>query len=362
MKESIIIKGELINGKSVLIAEDAKINGKLEALTEEQQLFMLQVRDEWVNLALKNNTKGIDKPMFEDGIKWLYKDLLKKKAPKVVYCDSWLSCLMTIAILKNLPAKQVENIKLGASVWASVWASVGDSVGDSVGASVWASVRDSVREYSNYNGWSNFGWVSFYDFFERINMLDNFKFKQYKKLIKSNCFNAYEYENFVFAIQPPVKIERNNTGRLHSPSGPAIEFKDGYCQYYINGRNIPENIYLKAQVLTKEQFLSEQNSDYKGAWYEILGQQKMMDMLGAKEVDSKIIAHKNGDIETVALYKTIEVFEEIDNQPFAWVKMVCPSTGTQYLQGVEPHHTCALDAIVSLSGFKKEEYSFDYRS
>ena len=88
----------------------------------------------------------------------------------------------------------------------------------------------------------------------------------------------------------------------------------------------------------------------------------MLDLLGAKEVDVKVIKHRNGDKETVTLLKTEEVFEEIDGQPFAWVKMVCPSTGTQYLQGVEPHHTNALDAIASLSPFKAKEYSFNYRS
>jgi hypothetical protein len=87
-----------------------------------------------------------------------------------------------------------------------------------------------------------------------------------------------------------------------------------------------------------------------------------MELLGAKEVDKQIIVHKNGDLETVTLLKTDDVFPEIDNQPFAWVKMVCRSTGTQYLHGVEPHHTCALEAIASLSMFKKEEYSFDMRS
>lgn len=306
---------------------------KLESLTEEQKNLMFQVRDEWTNLALKEHGKGIDKKMFEEGISWLYKDLLHKQAPKVVYCESWLSCLLTIAILKKLPVR--------------------DSVRD--------SVRASFSEYSNYNGWSNFGWVSFYDFFERINMLDDFKFKQYKKLIKSNCFNAYEYENIVFAIQPPIRIERNESGRLHSNKA-AVEFKDGSCYYFVNGRNIPENTFKQASTLTKKQFISERNSDYKGAWYEILGQKKMMDLLGAKEVDEKQIVHRNGDIETVTLLKTLETFSEIGNNPFAWVKMVCPSTGTQYLQGVEPHHTDALEAIASLSPFKKEEYSFDLRS
>jgi len=130
---------------------------KLEKLTPDQDKLMLQVRDEWMSLAFKENNKGIDKKMFEEGIAWLYNDLLKKPTPKVIYCESWLSCLLTISVLKNMSSKDAAKIKIGASVrdsvwasvrdsvWASVWASVGDSVGASVGASVRASVGASVR-------------------------------------------------------------------------------------------------------------------------------------------------------------------------------------------------------------------------
>lgn len=240
--------------------------------------------------------------------------------------------------------------------------SIRDSVGDSVLRNVSRSVGESFKEYSDYNGWNNFGWVSFYDFFDQINVLDDFKFKQYKKLIQSNCFNAYEYENYVFAIQPPIYINRNSKGVLHCTTKAAVEFKDGSCYYFINGRNIPENIFNKSNSLTKEDFIKEKNSDYKAAWYEILGQSKIMELLGAREVSIETIYHKNGDIETVSLLKTYDSFEEIDNQPFAWVKIVCPSTGTQYLQGVEPHHTTALSALSSLSPFNPSEYSFNFRS
>ena len=371
---------------------------KLEKLTIEQEKLMYEVRDEWVNLALKENAKGINKPLFEEGIEWLYGDLLNKPKPKIVYCDSWISCLITITIFKKLSHKQIEKLgdsvgdsvaasvaasvgdSVRASVWDSVWDSVAASVVDSVRASVvasvetsvWASVGDSVwadlnkefSNFSNYNGISNFGWVSFYDFFERIKVIDNFKFKQYKKLIKSNCFNAYEYENYVFAIQPPIVIKRNNSGQLHSPNDAAIQFKDGTQYFYINGRSLPSWIWEKAEKgeITQKMFIDEKNAEIKGGIYEVLGQKRMIDLLGAKEVDTRNIVHKNGDIETVTLLKTEEIFEEIGNQPFAWVKMVCPSTGTQYLQGVEPHHTDALKAIASLSMFKPEEYSFDMRS
>ena len=361
---------------------------------------MLETRDEWINLFFDNvrNKRDIDKPAFEEGIKWLYNDLLKKPTPKIIYCDGWLSCLLTIAILKdkNLIKKSWAPVwdsvgapvwaSIRASVWDSVGASVGDSirasvgdsvwasVGDSVWASVWASVRDSVgasvgdsirasvNEYSSYIDLSNYGWVSFYDFFEKINLLDNFNFKQYKKLIRSNVFNAYEYENYVFAIQPPVYIETNLAGRLHSTTQAAVQFRDGSEYYFINGRSIPAWIVNDKSSITKERFMKETDADIKGAIYESIGQQGMLDLLGAKVVDRREIVHANGDREVVELLKTDDLFKEIDNQPFAWVSMCCPSTGTHYLQGVEPHHTNAIEAIASLSPFNAKDYSFNFRA
>ena len=357
---------------------------------------MLETRDEWINLFFDNvrNKRDIDKPAFEEGIKWLYNDLLKKPTPKIIYCDGWLSCLLTIAILKDknlikkswAPVRASVGDSVMASIGDSVWDSVGDSVmasiGDSVWDSVWDSVRDSVmasvrasvrasvgdsvgdsvNEYSSYIDLSNYGWVSFYDFFEKINLLDNFNFKQYKKLIRSNVFNAYEYENYVFAIQPPVYIETNLAGRLHSTTQAAVQFRDGSEYYFINGRSIPAWIVNDKSSITKERFMKETDADIKGAIYESIGQQGMLDLLGAKVVDRREIVHANGDREVVELLKTNDLFKEIDNQPFAWVSMCCPSTGTHYLQGVEPHHTNAIEAIASLSPFNAKDYSFNFRA
>ena len=329
---------------------------------------MLETRDEWINLFFDNvrNKRGIDKPAFEEGIKWLYNDLLKKPTPKIIYCDGWLSCLLTIAILKdkNLIKKSWDSVMASVkdSVMDSVRASIKASVGDSVRASVWDSVGDSVNEYSSYIDLSNYGWVSFYDFFEKINLLDNFNFKQYKKLIRSNVFNAYEYENYVFAIQPPVYIETNLAGRLHSTTQAAVQFRDGSEYYFINGRSIPAWIVNDKSSITKERFMKETDADIKGAIYESIGQQGMLDLLGAKVVDRREIVHANGDREVVELLKTDDLFKEIDNQPFAWVSMCCPSTGTHYLQGVEPHHTNAIEAIASLSPFNAKDYSFNFRA
>jgi internalin A len=249
--------------------------------------------------------------------------------------------------------------------------SVSDSVRASVSDSVWASVRDSVsvknlrdilREYSFYGDVSDFGWVSFYDFFTKIGILNNEIFNEYAKFIKANCFTSYMYDNYVFAIQPPVYIERNAQGRLHSTTTAAVEFRDGSQYYFINGRSVPSWIITDRDKISRERFLQEENAEIKAAMYEVLGQKGIMSLLGAETVDVQQITHANGDVETVELLKTKETFPEIDNKPFCWVKVCCPSSGTNYLLGVNPEYTDAKEAVASLSPFKKEEYSYDHRS
>ena len=350
---------------------------KIETLTPEQEANIIPHRDFWLNyiLSCKNRT---DRKKAKKGVEWLYK-FCGKKPPVIIWMDSPYGCQVAANFFEqfyNSPKANIrDNIRdniganIGANIWDNIWDNIGDNIGanirDNIRANIWDNKKMKYYDVGYRGGAYDYGWVAWIDYFLQNNLIKTDKeadFNCLKELLLSGVFDMIQLDGICFVSDMPTKIMRNPNGRLHSPNGFAVEFKDGFGQHYINGRYISHEIFNKAAVLTKKQFLSEKNSDHKGAWYEILGQKKMMDLLGAKEVNQQQIVHKNGDIETVTLLKTTERFAEIDNQPFAWVKMVCPSTGTQYLQGVEPHHKDALSAIASLSPFKKEEYSFDFRS
>ena len=104
---------------------------------------------------------------------------------------------------------------------------------------------------------------------------------------------------------------------------------------------MPKWIFDKYQnnTLTKNDFINETNEDIRGGIYELIesgGEGKMLNFLGAIEVDKKILKHEIGDEELI-LYKTNEVFNEEEDlngkspASLAWLKMTCPSTGTNYL-------------------------------
>jgi sarcosine oxidase delta subunit len=231
-------------------------------------------------------------------------------------------------------------------VEASVWASVGASVRASVEASVGAINAD------NYCNYTDFGWTAWIDFFCEENFTkDNpiwVKFNIWKHFLGAGVFETYSFQNICFVVKSPTKIIKNENGALHNPTGPAIEFPDGYCQYYINGRNLPAWIWEQRDAITKERFLQEKNAEIRGGMYAVLGQKKVFDLIGASEISRKFANN-----ETYVLYRTNE---KIGDKYWQWVGVKCPSTATEYLLGVPDTVTCPIEAVAATWGISANEY------
>jgi hypothetical protein len=352
---------------------------KLEKLTQEQKDIMIETRDFWINKFWQ--TKEIDKEKFETGIEWLYNDLLGKDKPKIIYCDSWISCLITISVLKNnmdsvrssvrasVSDSVIDSVRASVSdsVWDSVRASVSDSVrasvSDSVSDSVWASVSDSVWDSvwdcSNYiSSYSNYDWASYYDYFSKINIVKNEKFNKYKDLILSGVFQCYEYENYVFAIQPP-EIKINSEGNSHSIDGYAYEFKDKSGGHIINGKPISETLFksVKNKTLTTKEFFEINNEETKSVTIEMMqlcyGDEYVANFFSESltEFDTYVDKKKEIYLEdttgmNVGVYTLFK--GNINNTEIAYVRCYCPSTDRMFYLGVHPDINNAKDAISSL--------------
>lgn len=355
----------------------------LEKLTEEQEKLMYQTAEEWIDLF--NNTKRIDEKAFEEGIKWLYGEQLKKKHPKIVYCESWLEALVTIDTLQNNVGANVgDNVRdnvwanvranVGANVgdnvwanvrdnvWANVRANVGTNVRDNVWDNVWANVGDNVRANSSneLNTGPNFGWASFYDYFEKIGVLENHNFKKYKKLVRAGAFQVFEFENYVFAVQPAENMFRNELGQLNSIESKAFEWSDGYGFYFVNGMSLPEKIFNKLlkKELTSKEFFELDNEETKSAVIGFIqqkyGEAYLFDFLreNLQEIDTYVDKKENVYLEGTIESTNIGVYTlfkgNINNSEVAYVRCYCPSTDRMFFLGVEPNNTNAKDAIASL--------------
>lgn len=196
-------------------------------------------------------------------------------------------------------------------------------------------------------------------------------FDNYKKLLKTGIYELYAFDGICIVCEMP-KVFQDEQKRLHNPKGPAAIWRDGFEQYFIHGRAISGKLF---DGFSKRDFLSEQNEDTKAAMYEIIeanGEGSMLEFLGAEEVDKHTFIHtvniygdpyidEYGDIcnkiikqekqqEEMILYKTKETFAgEVDINgnspcPLSWLKMTCPSTGSNYLIPTDSSFNNCIDA------------------
>lgn len=313
---------------------------KLEKLTEEQEALMHATREEWIRLAFDKCQLGIDKSKFESGIEWLYRRFLNLEMPTVVYCDSIEDALRKITLVKDFgleldsPVPTTEEFK--------------------------SKMQENLSLKSTYIGWSNFGWVSFYNYFTKIGVLNNEDFNNYAELIKSNVFECFEFEYAVFAVQPPKYVRYNDEMIANSVDGPSVEFNDGCKLYSINGLSISEELFmrLKNEEFTIMDFLQEDNEEIKSACISFIQQTKgdvgIIDFFkdNLKEIDTftdvKDPKYMEGTLKTmnVGVYSLFK--GQVNDIDIAYVRCYCPSTDRMFFLGVEPTHTNAKDAIASL--------------
>lgn len=166
----------------------------------------------------------------------------------------------------------------------------------------------------------------------------------------SGVYSAIFSELVCIVSKYPKKIHVDESKRIHNTNGVAVEWGaltdlTNFDGYYIHGRQIPKNVFEKclSGQIKKEDYLNEKNDEIRSAIYEIMGD-KMMDLLEAEEIDSVTIVHKNSETEKISIYRTKQKLNKHKNEPYAWIKRICPSTGTAYMTPTNPAFNKAIDA------------------
>src|SRR3989344_5930093 len=246
----------------------------LETLTKKQEQLMEDKKNEWLKLALESGDE-LDVEAFKRGVTFLY-ELSTLKDPIKVYVDSPLSMQYACQLLKNTGIEELaKSVQARIQVWDQVKNQVRDQVGiqvgDQVGNQVKNQVRDQVRdqvknqvwdqvgikvwdqvgiqvgdqvgnqvrdqvgiqvgdyEQTSYNGlfWDA-GWMSFYDYFTEIGIVRLELFDTYKEFIQSGVYDTIMFDKFVIGCRRPQQISRNTQFVMHSTTGPAISWRDGF--------------------------------------------------------------------------------------------------------------------------------------
>ena len=289
----------------------------LKELTKEQEALADDVKNEWID-RLKGCELKLDKDKAADAVKWLYK-LSDFAEPKIEWATS-PSDAQAIANRLN-------------------------------------DTKDVYYNTASYGSIRDYGWVSFYDFFERIGILKHDNFNKFKELLKSGIYDMIQFDEVAIISPMPIFVSYDINDKIHNENDFAIKWDDGYGVYFWRGVAVSEKLIKHPETYTKKDIISESNAELRRCIMEKLGPEEYSNRLGLIELDSD--TDLQGNIQT--LYRTEEKDTAIDEFIY-FAKVVCPSTDRNYFLCVPPDVGLGnniWDAVAFTFGKTKEEYKPD---
>ena len=334
----------------------------IESLTAEQDARLPAIADEWTKIGLC--TDPADRSAAEMAIRDMYR-LANLADPKIVWCGSPLSLALTGASVRDSVGASVgasvrasveDSVRdsvwasVGASVrasvrdsvrasvrasvwdsvresvWASVRASVEDSVWDSVEDSVWDSVADNVRDSVWASVWNSVGgsvggsvwdsvaasvvygsheagWLSFYRALHEFGLVKETAPLSGLWALARSAGWAMPYEGMCFVSERHNILSLDNAGRLHSLSGPAVGYPDGWLIYAVHGVVVPERVIMLPETITAAEITAEPNVEIRRVMIERLGYEKYATDTNLKSIDSCPANHPLKGLRTARLLR-----------------------------------------------------------
>jgi hypothetical protein len=290
---------------------------KLSKLTKQQQQKLEEIKNKWVNHYLDSGYETSYaklRPMIDK----IYEKIGLQK-PFIFISDGYYSQkLMINYVIKymkmvcdeNQVGNQVENQvrnqvrnqvwnQVRNQVWNQVWNQVENQVENQVRNQVGNQVRNQVRNqvgnqvgnqglvfFEQYFGSWNCGWLSFFDYFEEIGIIDDKEFKEYKTL-QMEGFSLVFFEFFVVVCKLPIKCLRDDNNRLHSIKEPSVQWRDNYNQYFIHGVPFDEESWKKVseRQLSPKQVMQIKNTEQRRVAINHYGWDVIFDFFEKKLID-----------------------------------------------------------------------------
>lgn len=149
------------------------------------------------------------------------------------------------------------------------------------------------------------------------------------KAFQSGLGNVFDFDGLQVGVLLP-EFHMDDRDRLHREDGPAVRYQDGYESYWWHGIEVPREVILEPDSIDPKDVLQMDNAEQKRAHIEALGWERIL-----KPLELKTIASDDwGDL----LELPAKVLDDDRGLPAYFVKVVCPSTGREYLNRVSPEH------------------------
>jgi hypothetical protein len=173
----------------------------------------------------------------------------------------------------------------------------------------------------------------------------------------------WPHRDFVMVCERPRVIARDNGGRLHDETGPAIAW-EGYELHLIHGVRVSKTIVEQPQSITLADIDAEKNAEVRRIMVDRMGVEKFIRLSGMQPIDEdrdtagqprKLYRHPDGRLTLRLVNST----EDAGNTRRVYWMDVHPECRPLLSNGGigEPQKPTALNAVASSYGMTGKEYA-----
>lgn len=381
----------------------------IEYLTEDQRALLVEWRRRWEGIGL--STAAADRPAAEMAIKQAYGRAGLSPPRRIVWCGSplGLGLARALTVCAGQPIGAPVARVIEHSAWAAADVQVGRAVTGEVTATVrhqlmdelWPTIRarveeplrhairaaaaeavaqdggtplwDSIKDWiaasvkavvaESISGSHDAYWLGFYDYLREVVGLRR-ETEALQGLTAAARAAGWwlPHERVCWVSERPRRLERNRWGSLHSETGPAVLYPDGWSIHAVDGVRLSRHLF-EGEVTARE-VLELDNSEIRRVLVGRIGFERLIEETGARPIHTDAYG---------ALYRI-----EAPDEPIMLVAVrnppdktgherryllpvdpeLCPMRETEDgIEFGEPQELTAHNAVASTYGLRGSDYS-----
>jgi len=335
-------------------------------LTLAQEDRLIAIGDRWIAAGL--STERADRPRAESAVTCAYRRAGVPGAVRTIWASSPMAgariadslmqrastpraAVDVVTPIKRLAAQRVSEA-LDPAVSSRLAMLVEQPVETRVGGEVWGPIAQQVARLITRPipvpayGQHDARWLALYDglseFGLNISDLDSLM------EIAQSCGWWWSFDDVCVLTERPVRLARDERGRLHSADGPAVAYPDGWSLYAWHGTIVPADIILQPAMITVARIQREANVEIRRVLLERYGFDAYIDDSGSIPVHAD---------DTGSLYRC----EMAGDEPLVAVSVMnhtpeVDGSRKRYVLRVPPDMTEAHQAVAWTFGLQPGEY------
>jgi hypothetical protein len=362
-------------------------------LTADHLAVIEDVRDRWVTAA--TSTTPVDRAAAEKAIVAAYA-AAGLPAPSVVWVDSPIAAVVAAAALSQLGGQLGGQLRdqlrdqlggqLGGQLWDQLWDQLGDQLGDQLWDQLWGQLGDQLWDQLWGQLWDQLGgqlwgqlrgqlgdqlrgqrspfgavwdrmfwgqheahWVAFYAFARewgvRYDETSERRLRLWEEAVRSMGW-WWPLQGAVILTERPLLVSRDDEDRLHSETGPAVCYADGWTVCAVHGVRVPERVINRQYSV--DDITRETNAEVRRV---------MIDLYGVGRYLSAVGAHLVASDDFGKLWR----LDQVDDEPLVMVEVVNATaepdgTFKDYFLRVPPDTRTPHEAVAWTFGMTEREY------